>query len=210
MPNIGVDLQRIHRAITRGLSVAQENCQAFAVDGFPDGSTREGFWKYCLALEALVHGHHSTEDDLFFPYLRDRLPDADIDGLVAQHQTMLGFLAEMAAARETGSLADLDSALTKMSKLWHPHIQTEEIIFSPEVAAEVMTIPETIDLAGKAAAHSAEHSQPAPLSIPFMLYNLEGDDRAHFLAVMPPEVTQQLVPIVWKDEWAPMKPFLLD
>jgi hypothetical protein len=43
-----------------------------------------------------------------------------------------------------------------------------------------------------------------------MLYNLEGADRAHFMAVLPPEITQQLVPVVWKDEWAPMKPFLLD
>lgn len=210
MPNIGVDLQRIHRVVTRGLAVAQENCRAFAANGFPDERTREGFWKYCQGLEAITHGHHVTEDDLFFPYLRDRLPDADLDSLIAQHQEMLGILAEMKAAREAGSLADLDRALAKLAGLWHPHIHTEETIFSPEVAAEVMTIPETIELAQKAAAHSAEHSQPAPLAIPFMLYNLEGQDRDHFLAVMPPEVTQQLVPVVWKDEWAPMKPFLLD
>ena len=38
----------------------------------------------------------------------------------------------------------------------------------------------------------------------------KADDRAYFLAVMPPEVTQQLVPVVWKDEWASIKPFLLD
>jgi hypothetical protein len=97
-----------------------------------------------------------------------------------------------------------------MSVLWQPHIGIEEVVFSPEVAAEVMTVPETIEMAQKAAAHSAQHSEPAPLSIPFLLYNLEGDDRAHFVAVLPPELTQQLVPVVWKDEWAPMKPFLLE
>ena len=48
MPNIGLDLQRIHRVITRGLAVSQENCQAFAESGFPDATTAEGFWKYCL------------------------------------------------------------------------------------------------------------------------------------------------------------------
>jgi hypothetical protein len=48
------------------------------------------------------------------------------------------------------------------------------------------------------------------LAVPFLLYNVESDDRAHFFAVMPPEITQQLVPVVWKDEWASMKPFLLD
>ena len=51
-------------------------------------------------------------------------------------------------------------------------------------------------------------AKPAPLSVPFLLYNSEPEDRAAFSSFMPPELTQQLVPIVWQDEWAPMKPFL--
>jgi hypothetical protein len=46
--------------------------------------------------------------------------------------------------------------------------------------------------------------------VPFLLYNAEAEDRAFYVNAMPPELTQQLVPIVWKDEWAAMKPFLLD
>jgi hemerythrin-like domain-containing protein len=210
LPNIGVDLQRIHRVITRGLAVAQENCQAFTEGGFPDDTVREGFWKYCQGLEANAHGHHRTEDDLFFPYLRERKADIDFDDLMAEHQVMHSILADMRAARETGSLADMHRALSKMADLWHPHIEKEETEMSPEIAAEVMSVPEHIEMAQKAAAHSQEYAQPAPLAVPFLLYNLKGDDRAHFLAVMPPEVTQHLVPVVWKDEWAPMRPFLLD
>lgn len=208
-PNVGADLMRIHRVVTRGLAVAQENCAAFAESGFPDDTTAEGFWKYCQALEATAHGHHATEDDVAFPLLRERLPGTDFDELMAEHQEMLGILAEMRVAREAGSLADLDTALARLDALWHPHIQ-KETAFSPEIAAEVMTIPEHIEMAQKAAAHSQEHSQPAPLAVPFLLYNLEPDDRAAMVAVMPPEVTQQLVPVVWKQEWAPMKPFLLE
>jgi hypothetical protein len=210
MPNIGADLQRIHRVVTRGLAVAQENCLAFAASGFPDDTTREGFWKYCLGLEAIAHGHHAAEDELFFPYLRERLPETDFDVLVADHQQMHAILEEMLSAREAGSLDALDAALSKMTALWHPHIEQEETQFSIEIAAEVMTVEEHIEMAQKAAAFSQQHTQPAPLAIPFLFYNLEGDDRAHFMAVMPPEVTQKLVPVVWKDEWAPMKPFLLD
>ena len=210
VPNTAQDLQRIHRVITRGLAIALQNGQAFAESGFPDDTTREGFWKYCQGLEANAHGHHVTEDDIFFPYLRERMPDTDFDELVADHREMDDILAEMRAAREAGSLADMNRALSRMAGLWHPHIHKEETDFSPDVAAEIMTIPEHIEMAQKAAAHSQQHAQPAPLAVPFLLYNLEGEDRAHFLAVMPPEVTQQLVPVVWKDEWAPMKPFLLD
>ena len=209
-PNIGVDLQRIHRVITRGLAVSQEHCQAFVEGGFPDDATREGFWKYCHGLEANAHAHHTAEDDLFFPYLRQRLAAVDFDELTAEHQEMHAILAEIRAAREAGSLADMGRALSRMADLWHPHIEKEETGFSPEIAAEIMTVPEHIEMAQKAGALSQEHAQPAPLAVPFLLYNLEADDRAHFMAVLPPEVTQQLVPVVWKDEWAPMKPFLLD
>jgi len=27
---------------------------------------------------------------------------------------------------------------------------------------------------------------------------------------MPSDITEQLVPVTWKDQWAPMKPFLLE
>jgi hypothetical protein len=209
-PNLGSDLERIHRVVTRGLAVARANCPSFAEDGFPDDSTREGFWKYCHGLEAIALGHHLAEDGLFFPYLQERMPGTDFDELMAEHQVMHAILGEMQAAREAGLLADLDRALSKMVELWHPHIEKEETWFSPAVAAEVMTVPEHIEMAQKAAAFSQEHTQPAPLAIPFLLYNLEGGDRAHFMNVMPAEVTQHLVPVVWKDAWAPMKPFLLD
>ena len=119
-------------------------------------------------------------------------------------------LDEMRAAREGGSLAELSRALSRMVEIWQPHIAKEETDFSPEVAAELMSPSEHIEMSQKSAAHSQEHAQPAPLAVPFLLYNLEGDDRAYFLTVMPHEVTQHLVPVVWKDEWAPMKPFLLD
>jgi hypothetical protein len=116
----------------------------------------------------------------------------------------------MKAASEAQSLEDMCDVLSRLAGLWHPHIAEEEAAMSPEVAAKAVTIPESIELAQKAGALSQEHAQPAPLVIPFLFYNLAGEDRAFFMAAMPEQVTQQLVPVVWKDEWAPMKPFLLD
>jgi hypothetical protein len=46
--------------------------------------------------------------------------------------------------------------------------------------------------------------------VPFILYNLSAEDRAIMAQQMPPAVSQELVPIVWKEQWAPMVPFLLD
>jgi hemerythrin-like domain-containing protein len=133
MPNIGRDLQRIHRVITRGLVVLQEKCPIFAERGFPDDTTLEGFWKYCQGLEANTHGHHLTEDDLFFPFLEPRLPDIDFGILHAEHKQLLRILGEVKAAREARSAAELMPALARMAGVWHPHMVKEETWFSPEI-----------------------------------------------------------------------------
>jgi hypothetical protein len=45
--------------------------------------------------------------------------------------------------------------------------------------------------------------------MPFVLFNLLDAERAMMSQGMLPVVTQQLVPVVWKDQWMPMAPFLL-
>ena len=51
---------------------------------------------------------------------------------------------------------------------------------------------------------------PHYLVVPFMLYNLEPVPRSMLASRLPSEMTDQLVPVVWKDRWASMKPFLLE
>lgn len=55
-----------------------------------------------------------------------------------------------------------------------------------------------------------EHTGPEYLVVPFVLYNLTTEDRAITAQGLPAIVTEQLVPIEWKDKWAPMQPFLLE
>jgi hypothetical protein len=43
-----------------------------------------------------------------------------------------------------------------------------------------------------------------------MLCNLGPDDRALFAQVLPPGFLEQFVLGAWKEQWAPMRPFLLD
>jgi hypothetical protein len=218
-PNVAADLIRIHAIVTRGLRVGIERSQAFAQDGFPDASTREGFVSYVQTLVAVLHGHHLAEDELGFPRLRERLPDVPYDTLMAEHQQMIPILGEIkdaagrvAADPQVGpALTELKQALTKMSDLWHPHIQTEEDHFSVEVGAELFSIEEHIELGQAFAKHSQEHATgPDYLMVPFMLFNLSAEDRAILSQAMPPIITQELVPVAWKEKWAPMAPFLLD
>jgi hemerythrin-like domain-containing protein len=217
-PNVAADLVRIHSVVTRGLKVSIERSQAFAQGGFPDDTTRQGFVDYVQSLVSVLHAHHLGEDELAFPYLRELLPDAPFDLLSEQHQHMLPILDKIKAASEAVAvqepksqpLNDLKRALTEIADLWQPHIQIEEEHFSVEKGAELISVDEHIRLAQLFAKLSQEHAQPDYLVVPFILYNLAPEDRAIMAGAMPPMVTQELVPKVWKEKWAPMQPFLLD
>jgi hemerythrin-like domain-containing protein len=200
------------------LDVAIEHSQTFARQGYPDASIREGFISYVRSLASVLHAHHLTEDDLAFPYFRDKMPDAPFDSLTADHREMTSFLEKIdgliedveGGAQAAEPLNDLKRVLTQVRGLWHPHIELEEDHLSPEKADELLSVEEQIELGTRFAQHNQEHAKPDYLVVPFLLYNLPPEERAIFSQGMPPVVTQELVPVVWRDKWLPMKPFLLD
>jgi hemerythrin-like domain-containing protein len=216
-PNVAKDLARIHSVITRALRVAAERSQAFAQQGYPDASTREGFASYVRSLVSVLDGHHLLEDELAFPYLRDKLPEAPYDLLMAQHREMLPILEQIKATIEaaaevsaSGALNDINRALTQIAGIWHPHIQIEEEHFTPEKTGLLIDAEEHLRLSRMFGEYSQQHTSPDYLVVPFILYNLPAEQRAIQAQAMPPIVTQQLVPIAWKEKWASMVPFLLD
>jgi hypothetical protein len=42
------------------------------------------------------------------------------------------------------------------------------------------------------------------------LYNLTREDREAMATMIPKTLVEEMVPVVWKEKWAPMKPFLLE
>ncbi len=216
-PNAGSDLLRIHRVITRGLGVAAERGAAFSDDGFPSAAIREGFLTYLRALIGIVDAHHLAEDEVSFPFLRPKMPEAPYDKLMADHQVMVGVLSDLQAAAQAvpdavqagPALQNVNEVVAKLTGMWHPHIAIEEALWTPQVAATLLTEGENADLAQKIGENSQKHLHAPEIEVPFVLYNLEPEDRAIMAGAMPPVVVQQLMPLVWRSKWAPMKPFLL-
>lgn len=216
-PNIAEDLLCIHAIITRGLNVSIEKGRLFAQDGYPDAPAREGFIAYVGSLVSVLHAHHLTESELFFPYFRDKLPDAPIDLLMSQHRDLEPVLQQAKAAtdevsaeaRAGAALCRLNELLGKIADSWHPHIRIEEDHFTVDRLTTLFDAKEHDRLARAAMKHSQQHSGPDYLVVPFLLHNLPPDRRAIFARLMPAVVTRLLLPIVWKRKWAPMRPFLL-
>ncbi len=217
IPNVGVELLRIHSIITRGLRVAIEQSQSFAGRGYPSATMREGFISYVLSLVSVLDAHHKVEDQLAFPYFKDKFPDAPFDLLTTQHQSIVPMLdqlkttiGEIAAHTQEGqSLNKLCLLLKGIDEFWHPHIRIEEDHFTVGKLGAAIPPDEQMRLIKLFMEHSQQNAKPDFLVVPFLLYNLSPEQRSAMAKAMPPLVTEQLVPVVWKEKWEPMKPFLL-
>lgn len=217
-PNIGAVMVRVHKAITRGLDVSSKRSAVFVQEGYPDAVTREGFVTYVRTLGWVMNAHHLGEDDVAFPYLRSKLPDAPYDELLAEHGEMKEILEELRVAVEAvgaqaqagDSLNGLNRTVTRLADLWHPHIEKEQLyLYDIGKTEAVMDVDEQIRLSREVAEHSQRQADPA-FMVPFILYNLSPEERANMAQTMPPVMIQEMVPGVWKEKWAPMEPFLLD
>ena len=212
LPNVGNDLLRIHRVITRALDVSLQNSQS---TNLAEGH-KQGFVTYIRVMTILLHSHHAGEDELSFPFWRTRLPTGPFDELSEQHRQMIIYLEQIErwlgagpAACQADTLSELHHTLTNLQTLWQTHIALEEATIGPENSRQYLTPVENEQLGKQLAEHGQAHGQPGELVMPFVVYNLSGADRAEFVKLLPPVMLQQLIPFAWKAAWAPMTPFLL-
>ena len=213
-----ISLILIHRVISRGLEVGTRYSETFAREEYPDAATGAGFALYLRMLAGALHVHHSAEDEIAFPFLQTRLPDLPFDVLTAEHEQMAAILEEMlpsldqlrGEAGEGSALTAANGALTRLAEIWPGHIDVEETGFSVKRLGVVASAEEIAGWLQEMGRHRPEGAPPDPVLLPFILYNLSAEDRAIMAQQMPPAVSQELVPIVWKEQWVPMVPFLLD
>lgn len=216
-PNLAQDLIRIHRVITRGLTVGIAKGTEYLQSGFPQPQVFLGYSNYAHSLASVLGAHHQGEDQVAFPVLRIQLPFAPYERLSADHHEieLLLDLIHQAILDLSGNAPKdgvkiLVDCLRRVYTIWVPHIQLEEHHFSRETIGEIMSLENQRQLSEAMGKHSQEHAGPPYWVIPFVLFNLGPEDRAAMAATFPPMIMGELVLKVWKDQWAPMKSFLLD
>jgi hemerythrin-like domain-containing protein len=209
-PLIG-SLLRIHRIISRALNVSLQKCDQYLGKQSIQPEEAAGFAMYVTTLKWIMHSHHVTEDEMVFPYFRNRL-EAPYTRLEDDHKSMARMLANLdkyLSEISSGRVGKLREVLGELDKLWGAHIRIEEEHFTADKLNPVAGMQEQVDLETQFAEHGRKNSGPAPLALPFLFYNLEGADREAFLVPVPWIVKKVLVPIIWRGKWKPMSPFLL-
>jgi len=217
-PNIGEDYIRFHRAMTRGLAVSIQNINEFLKIGAVEVLYRDGFLKYVQCFSSVSHGHHLVEDEKIFPYFRDKLQEVPYERLISEHNILKGGLQEIntgldnlrAGNDDLNSLKLLKSGFDKIDQIWYPHIEIENTQLYGRVGSLKIDPEEMIRLQKELVEFFQEQTGPEYLVGPFVLYNLSPEDRAIAAQGLPDMVMKQLIPIEWKDKWAPMQPFLLE
>jgi hemerythrin-like domain-containing protein len=204
-------LLRIHKIITRGLSISIRKCDEYLdKQGIPPGE-EEGFSKYLSTLKWVMHSHHLSEDEIAFPYFKEHI-EAPFSRLKDDHHAMaliLDKLDQYLSDLTLGGVGRLRVVLDELNKVWGPHIKIEEEHFTPAKMQVAIGMKEQLDLVKKLGDHSIKNSGPGPLGLPFMIYNLEGRDREAFVKPIPWIATKVLVPIIWRNQWKPMSPLFL-
>ena len=216
IPNYAASLFIFHHVITRGLRVAWEHGDRFGRVGFPDEGRRDGYAKYARTLAVVIDSHHLVEDNIAFPYFKDKVPELPTERLSGEHQKMIPLLERMktavekvrSAETEAEGLNTLGVALEEFEAIWGPHIQIEELHLEVGKIGRLMAAEEHLRLISESTAYGQQHAGPPALLMPFILYNLPEAERAGMVRSLPPEVMESLVPVVWREEWAPMTPFL--
>jgi hemerythrin-like domain-containing protein len=203
--------------MTRGLAVSLKNINEFLQIGALEKLNREGFIKYVQSFSSVLHGHHQAEDEEIFPYFKDKLLEVPYERLISEHEIFNDGLQEINTGTdnlksendELDSLKLLKSGFDKIDQIWHPHIQIENTQIYERIRSLNIDLEEMIRLQKEDKKFFQEHTGPAYLVMPFVLYNLSPEDRAILTQGSPENVTKQLSSTDWKDKWTPMQPFLL-
>jgi hypothetical protein len=216
-PDLAQDLIRIHKVITRALYTSLIKGTEYLQSGFPQPQLIQGYSNYIHCLSEVLGSHHRGEDLIAFPAFMKVMPSAPYAQLSADHHAVDMHLAiirpaitDLSGDTPVKGLKVIVDTLGKLSTIWEPHILLEEHFFSKETINAAIDLDEQRRIGEAASKHSQEHSGPPYWVVPFILYNLDPEDRAVMAANFPPAILNELVPIVWKDQWAPMKPLLLD
>lgn len=201
----------IHRVITRGLRTSIQKCDEYLGKKGVPPEEAAGFTMYLSSLRYITHSHHLGEDEIAYPIFRE-LIEAPYNHLMDDHvkiSSLLNRLEQLLSGISFSEIGNLRSLLVEIENLWLPHIRIEEDNFTPERINKVLEMEKQLKIVEKMSSHGIKNSGPGQSSVPFLFYNLEGQEREDFMMHFPWIVKKVLVPIIWKGQWKQMKPFLL-
>ena len=182
------DMVLVHRAFRREFALLPRMVRAVS----PGDLTQRGvICTHAREMTAMLHHHHTGEDELVWPRLRERaaLDASLVDRAQTQHEVIGRLLAGLDdALRRFAETADptpgseLASVLDQVSIALNEHLDEEEAAILP-IVAETLTAGEWEELSQRG---MAAMSKPRLLVLlGHILEEADNDERAAFLKHVP-------------------------
>ena len=206
-------LDRIHKVLSRPLDVAISHLDKCLGSNKVDIENHDGFRDFINSLVTVFYGHHHGEDEIMFPAFEEKIKGADFHNLKKQHielHPLTNRIKEKINIENPTitNYKEIRDLLDETKNLWVRHREEEEKTVELDLEP-VFSSKELIELGDKLSKHGQSMSKPANLILPFLIYNLEGNERDDFTSDMPWILKNFVVPVIWKNKWKKMKPFLL-
>ena len=207
----GLDL--IHKVLSRPLDVGIFHLDKCLISNKVDTENHDGFKDYINSLANVFFGHHHGEDEIMFPTFEEKIKDANFSKLKKQHKELHPLTEKIKDkvnidGPTIDNYREIRELLQKTKDLWEEHKEEEEKTVELDIEP-ALSSKEQIELGEKLGKHGQRMSKPANLILPFIIYNLKGNDREKFTSDMPWILKKFVVPVLWKKKWEKMKPFLL-
>jgi hypothetical protein len=204
----------IHHIITRSVAISIAQLDEFIQTGFSNDERKNGYLNYLDCIAIMLDSHHKTEDEIAFPYFKERLPNTHFEWLDEDHQLITEFLDGLESImpalinKDTSSdvLDKLKVILLKIEDRWTQHIELEEEEFIDLIDA-LEPYDRRIDLINHFFDYNHALLRPYELTLPFMLNHLDEVDKIIISEGFAPEIMGQLYSDAWKQKWASMAPY---
>jgi hemerythrin-like domain-containing protein len=178
------ELIAVHTIMRRGAELVAVSFARHADGGTVDVKALAGTARW---LVEFVHHHHQSEDDLFWPVLRDLFPEAvaELDRLSAEHEALDVELSTLSAAIDAdGAARPALLSAEKVRDILAAHLDEEE----PVLAGLLPQVPShDIVRLRKAIVRGAPRTGPH-LVVGLMEYPDHAPGYAYMLSNFPPPV----------------------
>ena len=201
-PDFSKDLLLIHSLITRSMNILIDNSKMISNTKSRSKEVDQGYLDYLKSFHQILEINHTGEDEIGFPQWKGKIPDAPYDKLISQHQDMLKHLNRIkhrigsleSASSVQQSFNDIYTSLTNLKSIWKPHIEIEEYYFGPENVKSIYNSTEREQFGIAFMTHGRKNAKSISTYVPFLLFNLDENERKIFADNMPGILTKFLYP----------------
>jgi hemerythrin superfamily protein len=201
----------IHNVIRRNLHIISE----YKAEDHSE-KTKKIFVEHVKNFMVLLHGHHETEEEYWFPTV-SKSCNVDLNHFEQEHKELDALWTKInenvsvfkcvPKKDRSQHLQELRQLFQDLEKEMLPHLQAEEDLINATLLEKHLSESEMQLMDKTIAKLGQSHMGKASVGLPLFYYSMNDEEQAHIRSKVPWFVTNLLLPVVWKRSYSKYIPF---